>query len=86
MADVEHLARRVDEHERRLGILEAGTKHVDDKFDALKELIDVKFENIAKSIEGWNKVGFWLLTTFGGVLITGIVGAAAWFIVNGAPK
>lgn len=85
MSDPE-VFRKLDDHERRLTSIEATRGHVDDKIDALRQLIDVKLEGINKSIEGWNKLGFWLLTTVGGVLVTGVVGAGIWFIANGGMK
>jgi hypothetical protein len=86
LTEMEHLTRRVEDHERRIGSLEAERRHVDAKFDSLEELINVRFTYMQASIDGWNKIGFWLLTAVGGPLIVAVVGAAAWFIVTGGPK
>ncbi len=72
-SDISQLTRRVDDFSLRLATVEANTKGFDDKLDTLKELIEVKLTTMKSSIDGWNKIGFWLLTTFCGAIIVGVV-------------
>lgn len=72
-SDISQLTRRVDDFSLRLATVEAQNKGFDDKLDTLKELIEVKLSTMKSSIDGWNKIGFWLLTTFCGAIIVGVV-------------
>lgn len=83
MTDMEQVHRRFEDHERRISGLETTRAHVDLKFGSLESLLNEKMSHMQKSIDGWNKIGFWLLTTVGTPMIIGAVAAAAWFIANG---
>ncbi len=78
-SDISQLTRRVDDFSLRLATVEAQTKGFDDKLDTLKELIEVKLGTMKSSIDGWNKIGFWLLTLCGGAIIIAILN----FMVRG---
>jgi len=78
-SDISQLTRRVDDFSLRLATVEAQNKSFDDKLDALKELIEVKLGSMKSSIDGWNKLGFWLLTIVGG----GIIIAVLNFLIRG---
>jgi hypothetical protein len=71
---IDQLTKRVDDHAFRLAIVENERKGLDDKLDALRELLELKLGIVQKSVDGWNKIGFWLLTTVGGVLIVSVLG------------
>jgi hypothetical protein len=73
-SDISQLTKRVDDFSLRLATVEVQTKGFDDKLDSLKELIDLKLSTLKSSIDGWNRIGFWLLAAFGGAVITGVVG------------
>lgn len=78
--DIAQLTKRVDDFSLRLAVVETERKHFDEKLDALKELLSEKMGGMQRSIEGLNKIGFWLLTTFGGAII---VGAVAFMLAGG---
>lgn len=79
-SDITQLTRRVDDFTLRLAVMETTTKNFDDKLDGLRELIELKLTNMKSSIDGWNRLGFWLLTTVAG----GFVAAAiAWMVSGG---
>lgn len=78
-SDISQLTRRVDDFSLRLATVEATTKGFDDKLDTLKELIEVKLTTMKSSIDGWNKIGFWLLTICGGGIIIAIIN----FLIKG---
>lgn len=71
---IDQLTKRVDDHAFRLAIVENDRKGLDDKLDALRELLELKLGVVQRSVDGWNKIGFWLLTTVGGVLIVSVLG------------
>lgn len=73
-ASMDQLTKRVDDHAFRLAIVEQERKGFDDKLDALRELLELKLGLVQRSVDGWNKIGFWLLTTVGGVLIVAVLG------------
>ena len=78
-SDISQLTKRVDDFSLRLATVEVTTKGFDDKLDTLKELIEVKLTTMKSSIDGWNKIGFWLLTVAGGGIIIAIIN----FLVRG---
>lgn len=71
---IDQLTKRVDDHAFRLAIVENERKGLEDKLDALRELFELKLGFFQKSVDGWNRIGFWLLTTVGGVLIVAVLG------------
>jgi hypothetical protein len=73
-SDISQLTKRVDDFSLRLATVEVQTKGFDDKLDSLKELLDLKLSTLKSSIDGWNRIGFWLLTAIGGAVIAGVVG------------
>ncbi len=73
-SDITQLTRRVDDFSLRLAVVEASTKGFDEKLDALKELLTEKMSGMQRSIDGWNKIGFWLVTTVGGAIVLGVLG------------
>ena len=79
-SDISQLTKRVDDFSLRLAIVETERDGFNDKIDALKELIELKLSTIKSSVDGWNKIGFWLLTTFGGAIV---VGFAAFMLSGG---
>ncbi len=83
-SDITQLTRRVDDFSMRLAVVETERKLFDEKLDSLRDLFSEKMGNMQKTIEGWNKIGFWLLTTFCGAIIIGVVA----FMIRGgfAPK
>jgi hypothetical protein len=78
-SDLSQLTHRVDDFSLRLAVVEATTKGFDEKLDALKELLEVKLSTVKSSIDGWNKIGFWLLTIAGGGVIVAVVN----FLIRG---
>ena len=78
-SDISQLTRRVDDFSLRLAVVEAEREGFNDKLDALKELLTEKMGGMQRSIEGWNKLGFWLLTFVGG----GFAAAFVAFVVRG---
>lgn len=58
-SDVTQLTRRVDDFSMRLAVVEVQVKNFDEKLDDIKAVI-----------ERWNKIGFWLITLVGGLIIT----------------
>lgn len=72
-SDITMLTRRTDDHAFKIATLEASDKHVDEKFDALRELIELKLTNMKSSIDGWNRIGLGLLMAFLGAIIVAIV-------------
>jgi hypothetical protein len=79
-SDITQLTRRVDDFTLRLAVIEAATKSFDDKLDGLRELIELKLTNMNSSIEGWNRLGFWLLTAIGGSVVAAVI---AWVVSGG---
>jgi hypothetical protein len=75
-SDLSQLTHRVDDLSLRLAVVEATTKGFDEKLDGLKELLEVKLSTVKSSIDGWNRIGFWLLTVTGGAIIIAIVNYA----------
>ena len=73
-ASVDQLTKRVDDFSFRLAVVETERKGVESKIDALRELFDIKLDGVQKSVDGWNKIGFWLLTTVGGTVILAVLG------------
>lgn len=73
-SDISQLTRRVDDFSLRLAVVEATTKGFDEKLDGLKELMTEKMTGMQRAIDGWNKLGFWLLTTVGGAVVLGVLG------------
>ena len=78
-SDISQLTKRVDDFSLRLAVVETERKLFDEKFDGLRELFAEKMGTMQKSIDGWNKTGFWLLTAFCGAIIVGVVG----FMIRG---
>ena len=73
-SNMDQLTKRVDDHAFRLAIVESQRQGIEEKIDGLRELFDLKLGGVQKSVDGWNKIGFWLLTTVGGVLIISVLG------------
>jgi hypothetical protein len=81
-SDISQITRRVDDFSLRLGAVEAQTRGFDDKLDGLRELLEIKLATMKSSIDGWNRIGFWLITTFSGAFVVSIVA----FITSGGLK
>lgn len=72
-SDITQLTRRVDDFSLRLAVVEAQREGFDEKIDALKELLTERMSVMQRSVDGWTKMGRWLLTTVGGAILVGIV-------------
>lgn len=81
-SDLSQLTRRIDDFSLRLAVVEAERDGFNDKLDSMKELLTEKMGGMQRALDNWNKVGFWLLTTFGGAIVT----AVAAFILSGGLK
>ena len=73
-SDMSQLTRRIDDFSLRLAVVEQERKGIEDKIDSLRELFDIKLGSVQRSVDGWNKIGFWLLTTVGGAVIIAVLG------------
>ena len=71
---IDQLTKRVDDHAFRLAIVEKERQGFDEKLDGLREVLELKLGMVQRSVDGWNRIGFWLLTTVGGVLIVSVLG------------
>ena len=72
-ASIDQVTKRVDDFSFRLAVVENELKGVEDKIDSLRELFDLKLGGVQKSVDGWNKIGFWLLTTVGTTVILAVM-------------
>lgn len=70
---MDQLTRRVDDHAFRLAAVEASDQRFLDKLDSIRELFDLQFKALRQSMDAWNRIGFWLLTTTAGAIIVAIV-------------
>jgi hypothetical protein len=72
-SDVTQLTRRIDDFSLRLAVVEHERKGIDEKLDGIREVFDLKMTALKSSVDGWNRIGFWLLTTVGSTVILAVM-------------
>ena len=72
-ASIDQITKRVDDFSFRLASVENDRKSIDQKLDSMGQIFELKMTAIQRSVDGWNKIGFWLLTTVGGAIIMGVL-------------
>lgn len=70
---IDQITKRVDDFSFRLAAVENDRKSIDQKLDSMSQIFELKMGSIQRSVDGWNKIGFWLLTTVGGAVIMGVL-------------
>lgn len=72
-AGIDQVTKRVDDFSFRLAAVENDRKSIDQKLDSMSQIFELKMGSIQRSVDGWNKIGFWLLTTVGSAIILGVL-------------
>jgi hypothetical protein len=72
-ASIDQITKRVDDFSFRLAAVENDRKSIDQKLDNMGQIFELKMSAIQRSVDGWNKIGFWLLTTVGTAVILAVL-------------
>lgn len=72
-AGIDQITKRVDDFSFRLAAVENDRKSIDQKLDSMSQIFELKMSAVQRSVDGWNKIGFWLLTTVGGAVILAVL-------------
>lgn len=78
-ASIDQITRRVDDFSFRLAAVENDRSSIDQKLDSMSTIFELKMGAVQRSVDGWNKIGIWLLTS----VLGGLVMALLAFIIRG---